>query len=38
MKVRKNGERVVTDRELTVRYILNSFYWYVSLFSVQFIG
>lgn len=29
IKIRKNGERVVADRELTISYIYNAYYWYV---------
>ena len=28
IKIRKNGERVVADRELTISYIYNAYYWY----------
>ena len=30
IKIRKNGERVVADRELTISYIYNAYYWYAS--------
>lgn len=28
IKIRKNGERVIADRELTISYIYNAYYWY----------
>lgn len=31
--ITKKGERVVTDRTLTMQYIYNVFYWYVEEFS-----
>ena len=27
VKVKKNGEKCITDRELTIQYIYNIFYW-----------
>lgn len=29
IKTTKSGERVVVDRELTIQYIYNLYYWYV---------
>lgn len=31
IKTKKNGKRVVIDRELTIQYIYNLYYWYASL-------
>jgi POT family proton-dependent oligopeptide transporter len=38
VKVLKNGEKVITDRELTIQYIYNVYYWYffpVSCFDIE---
>ncbi|KAB8068853.1 oligopeptide transporter [Aspergillus leporis] len=31
VKVLKNGEKVITDRELTIQYIYNVYYWMVNI-------
>ncbi|KAL8640902.1 MAG: hypothetical protein Q9226_008695, partial [Calogaya cf. arnoldii] len=38
IKIRKNGERVIADRELTISYIYNAFYWMVNIAGLAALG